>query len=152
MTAKDVHNRIRDAWDRCAVAHDDTRGPFLPFAWVGADETEQVRHGTTDYALAAYLEWGPRRGRSILRARGVMDYRVADLDGRRTITGPALLLTAQDKCTIALTGASWGYGGEGPNGSALILTDAGFFPDLADALDFVTRLDSFAPWERERAP
>jgi hypothetical protein len=146
-----VGARLRDARDRCALAHDPTRGPFVAYHWVRADLAEQVHQGTTDYALAAWLEWGSKRGRSIVRARGLIDYLVPNLDGERTIETPAILLDADDGTTLALTGCTWGYGGEGPRGTALILTDAGFFPDDGrPALDFVVRLDGSAPWSRTR--
>jgi len=149
-TTAEIRARVRNAYDRCAVQHDHTRGPFVPVAWVGAELAEQTHHGTTDYALAAWLEWGQRRARKIVRARGSIDYRVPDLDGERKIVTPAVLLDADDGTTLALTGCSWGYGGEGPHGTALVLTDAGFVREFAAALAFVVHLDGGAGWERGR--
>lgn len=115
---------------------------------------EQINHGTTDYALAAYRAWagvhnGEKRTltRPVKALRGVTNYLVPDGDGNRAIEEQALIVEFADGTTLALTGCSWGYGGEGPHGSAAILHDAGFFIDLESALRYVSGCNTNEPWE-----
>lgn len=49
--------------------------------------------------------------------------------------------------TVVFYGLSWGYGGEGPNGLADVLADAGFFETQQDALRWVGRLPQDQGWE-----
>lgn len=145
-----IINRIRDAFDRCAVHQDTTREAFVAVVHVTSDHAEQVHHGTTDYALAAWHQWAESRRDHVRVARGVTDYLVPDMDGRRTIAGPALVLETVGGETLALTGCTWGYGGEGPHGSALVLVDAGFFDTLEKARAVVAGQDGGAAWKLER--
>lgn len=154
-TPAEVLRALMDARDRVALAHDHTGGPLVTVVRVERDLCEQTHHGTTDYALAAWVEWArgsayPRPPRTIARACGVDSYRMPGMDGARTLETFALVLTAEDGDRLALTGCAWGYGGEGPHGSALVLCDAGFFPDHPAALAFVSRMDGARPWELVR--
>jgi hypothetical protein len=150
MNARDVSARLRDAYDRCAKAHAGPPSGFVPFLWIEDGLAEQVHHGTTDYALAAWADWCRSPRDPVWRARGVVAYLVPDLDGARTIATPAMILDTVDGLSLALTGCAWGYGGEGPHGSALVLTDAGLFADLEAAQRFVRDLDRTAAWELVR--
>ena len=143
-----VGARILEARQRCARQHDQAGGAeFIPFVWIAEDRAEQTHHGTTDYALAAWCDWKESRPGPMRRARGVTRYLVPDLRGGRTIATRAMVLEADDGTALNLTGCSWGYGGEGPHGTALVLVDAGFLPDLDSATDFVGRLAAASGWE-----
>lgn len=102
-----VAEKMRDAYDRCALAQDSTRGGFVAYVRVTFDVVEQVHHGTTDYALAAWLDWRRAHPEPVRRARGVLDYLVPDMEGDRTIETPALMVEAADGEQLALTGCSW---------------------------------------------
>jgi hypothetical protein len=112
---------------------------------------EQVHHGTTDAALAAWEYFRNLWRNNVIRAEGKPDYRVPDTDGSRTIVEPALILYSQNGQSLALTGVAWGYGGEGPHGGAAILADAGFFRDYETALKFLVGRPSMgSAWELKR--
>jgi hypothetical protein len=142
-----VAEKLRDAYDRCALAQDSTRGGFVAYVRVTFDVVEQVHHGTTDYALAAWLDWRRAHPEPVRRVRGVLDYLVPDMEGDRTIETPALMVEAADGEQLALTGCSWGYGGEGCHGTALVLVDAGLCADLEAALTFVALRRDGSAWE-----
>lgn len=60
---------------------------------------------------------------------------------------PVVLLdTLPPGLVAAFTGFAWGYGGEGPNGLADLLTDAGFFPSLDEALAWIGARDGTRRW------
>jgi len=144
---RNVGARILEARERCRRMHDQARGEFVAFVWLTENQAEQTHHGTTDYALAAWCDWRAAHPGPIRRARGTLAYMVPDLRERRTITVPATMLEAYDGTSLALTGCTWGYGGEGPHGTALVLADAGFFADQDAAMDFVGGLPSHHVWE-----
>lgn len=115
----------------------------------GKRDWEQTHHGSTDYALAAWVTFvdGGKHGRCT-KVSGVQDYLVPDAKGRRTIKEAALLIERGDE-RMFLTGCWWGYGGEGPHGTALILHDMGAFPTYEDALAFVRQKDMKGDWMLE---
>ena len=145
-----INNRLRAAFDQCAKwyarEHQTGADHFVAFVWAAVDQAEQVHHGTTEYALAAWYDWRRSHPDRVRKARGVVDYLIPDMEGDRTIETPAVVLTVGED-ELALTGCTWGYGGEGPHGTALVLTDAGFFADLDAALRWVASLEGAAPWE-----
>lgn len=143
---RDVKGRIFEARRRCA-AQVEAGGALVSFVWVAGDLAEQVHHGTTDYALAAWYDWRTAHPGRILKARGVNDYLIPNLKRERKTPALGLVLEAEDRTALVLTGCAWGYGGEGPHGCALVLTDAGFFPDLEAAQRFVSLLDFGKGWE-----
>lgn len=123
---------IREAYRRL-LAHEPP-----PFTLVtSTHHLEQRHHGTTDFALAAWYEVRSAFRGKVAEVQGEPDYLVPDLDGRRTIKTPALVIARRGGLCLYLTGCSWGYGGEGPHGTALILVDLGLFADVEEARVFV---------------
>lgn len=49
-------------------------------------------------------------------------------------------------------GFAWGYNGEGPNGLATVLIDAGFFKNRQGAMEFVTHRPQEGDWVLTRRP
>ncbi len=94
--------------------------------------------GITVYSMA---EWFRRRPMQLSRAWG----RIGS-DGEPRVT----LIDAGGCDSIIFTGFAWGYGGEGPNGLACVLADAGFFPTLDEARVWVARQAFSGSWELRR--
>jgi hypothetical protein len=107
----------------------------------------QTHDGVTQYALAAFQALTTLRAGVELRDTGLRD--------REAFVSPALvpLLDYQEqkahavvitwpinRVRLTLTGLSWGYGGEGPNGFAVILVALGKLDDLRDASRLVSAL------------
>ena len=91
-----IANRLARAFDQCAARHVHDHGAgstFVPFVWAAVDVAEQVHHGTTEYALAAWYDWRKQHRGPVRKARGVIDYLVPDMQGRRTIDTPAVILS-----------------------------------------------------------
>ena len=107
---------------------------------------EQLHHAITNYALAAWCALRDDCYFRVTQVAGLSTYLVPDLEGKRIVEVPALLVaTATEK--LYLTGCSWGYSGEGPRGTALILHDLELFKTFGDALQFVAgRKRIYYPW------
>lgn len=94
----------------------------------------QIHHGITDYALLAYLQ----------KREALRDPEPAVTAVKVTVD-PAFewengILIQNSVDQLVLTGVSWGYGGEGPNGLATILHDLGKFPDHESALKAIAAI------------
>jgi hypothetical protein len=150
MHVETVLSVIEEAFKRCKRECPDVRRFYAYVSGVPALAVEQVHHGTTDFALAAWRQLRTIFHRRISRVYGTPDYMVPDLDGERTIAEPALMIVRDDGKTLALTGCSWGYGGEGCQGTAAILHDLEFFPTMDDARRFVGQQPMDKPWQLEK--
>lgn len=147
MSRELAQERIREAYERCRRHHDHNKEPFRPAVQVTDMQLEQAHHGTTDYSLAAWCACRESFRDMIRVVRGEPNYLVPDLDGNRTILEPALIIERTDGRQLALTGCAWGYGGEGPHGTAAILVDLGLFETIADAMQWVVGQDIKGSWE-----
>lgn len=144
----EFYQKITEAKLRCdrQEAHEGIGAqPVLYYTWVSNMLAEQVHHGTTDYALAAFAQLY-RKFRRRCQVVGVLDYKVPDMEGNRTILEPAIVVGDSSGPQLVLTGCSWGYGGEGPSGTAAILCWLGHFDRMQDALRFVGGLKGNQPW------
>lgn len=104
--------------------------------------------GITVYSMA---EWFRRRG-DLLDVRAAAGF-FEDDEARVILTGRSRATVAagrRDYGDVTFTGFAWGYGGEGPNGLAAVLADAGFFASLDEALGWIARQDFGQPWELSR--
>lgn len=111
-------------------------------------DLEQRRHGITDAAIAAWDEVRLSfKEVGVAAVGGVTDYVLEVYMGERWVVEPAVYVEDRNGRRIYLTGCSWGYGGEGPHGTATILADLGLHPTVEDALRFVSRLDINRVWE-----
>lgn len=112
-------------------------------------DAEQKSHGVTQAALAAWhdLRLTFFQGSKAVAVGGVVDYEVV-YNNYTTFEG-ALYVERQDGKRVYLTGCSWGYGGEGPHGTATVLADLGAFPTAEEALEFTSRVPIGEPWRRE---
>lgn len=119
---------------------------------VGPKAIEQTGHGTTMTALAAWAQLRQAfKGNRVMRVAGLVDYAVPDMDGRRTVKTPALMIEDGKGTRLYLTGCTWGYGGEGPRGTVAILCDIGIFGSDKDAEVFVQqKLKADEPWDMEK--
>lgn len=106
--------------------------------------------GITAYSMA---EWFRRRGGGLPPSEGegprpLLDPRAAA--GFFEEGGEQRVIITASEGDITFTGLSWGYGGEGPNGLAAVLADAGFFPNLAEARAWIADQSIVRPWELQR--
>jgi hypothetical protein len=141
---------IQEAFKRCKRELPDVPIFYSHVPGSVAVMVEQIHHGTTYFALAAWSQLRSIFRERISRVYGTADYMVPDMDGKRTIAEPALMIVRDDGKTLALTGCSWGYGGEGCQGTAAILHDLGFFPTMDDARRFVGQQTMDKPWQLEK--
>lgn len=115
---------------------------------------EQLAHGTTQAALAAWfecrLEW---KRCKVVAVGGVNDYSLhyygKSMEDVQTDYQQALYVECADGRRVYLTGCSWGYGGEGPHGTALILADIGLYKGIREALRYVSQLPQNDAWRME---
>lgn len=112
------------------------------FMEVDENTYRQTNEGITMYALAAYFNLrGSFRDPSTVVEAGMFPMR-AEWDGviHHLPDIHGVKISSSSK-TLILTGLSWGYGGEGPNGLATILHDLGKFQDHKEALNWVGALN-----------
>jgi len=108
-------------------------------AWTGIDH--DGHRGITLYSQAMWYRtragFGP-----IVRAAGAFT-------GDGSDAGPTVVLENAGGAKLTLHGFAWGYGGEGPNGLADVLSDVfpGKFPRKDDALAVVAAFDFNGSWE-----
>jgi hypothetical protein len=144
-----MFDRIEEAYKRCK-AHENAEGTPPGFFYYVVDSftgnLEQMHHGTTDYALAAWRQLRRVWNGNVKLVQGVQGYMVPDGDGHRTIPEAALVIRTS-RHSLFLTGCSWGYGGEGPHGTASILVDLGLFADMNEAMRFVADQLQHSTWE-----
>lgn len=146
--------RIRAAFRECEKHHNPADGPFIPFRPISGTQNrlEQIHHGTTAYALAAWHQWRDMFRGQVHSVRGDPGYLIPDRDGNRTIANPAVIVERLDGLQLALTGCTWGYGGEGPHGTAAVLVDVGLFDSIPDAMVRVAAFELCGSWELSGVP